>query len=458
MVDIALAVSWLQNSNGGSSCLDFRQVTEQHDCQVRARGQASVRSSLGVHTLPKLSLSKSKTRSALLDFSRSGAFRNSQLLTAFLNSSVIGIAIFDKKLRFEAVNDALAGMLGISPDVHSGKSVRKVIGRTAARLEPVLRRVFSEGRHVPSFEITAAVPLKNPPVGWTQAAFPIKNASGTVTKAGVIIIRGTELPSKQTSPPDICKILPTIKDQQSTGISEAKRPPVRSLLFRDLDDSAYSAILAAGRPIARSRGEWFCRQGERSNSLYLLTAGRAKLSGSTPAGKEVLFGWTRTGDVFGLGTLVTSSPDYCWTTSAVEDSSALVWDRATIRGFADCWPSIFENGLRITLQWTLQLQERLEEVATEMVEQRLAHTISHLSPIPGTVAELQISDEELAQMIGTNMFAVNRILNRWRRLGYLQKTRKRLLIRSPENISWIAEHGRDEPMPSTDELSLKTRA
>lgn len=402
-------------------------------------------------------LRESEARSALLDFSRSGAFRNSQLLTAFVNSSVIGIAIVDNKLRFEAINDTLARKLGISKEADLGKTVRKVLGSTAKKLEPVLRKVFSKGLVTPSFEITDRVPLKSPPVGWTQAVFPIKNASGVVTKACLIIIQDPEPALKRASPAVDHKLTPTVMTLVP-GAPEANRRSMRSVLFQGLDDSAYNIIMAAGRPMSLSRGELFCRQGLQATRLYLFTAGRAKLTGSTSAGKEVLIGWTRTGDILGVGTLLTSSPPYCWTASAVENCSTLVWDRPTIRGFADCWPSLFENGLQVALQWALQLQERFEEIATEMVEQRLAHCILRLSPTSSTVAELHISDEELSNMIGTNLFSVNRILNRWQKLGYLRKMRKRVLIHSRENILWIAEHGPGEPMPSTYRLSLDARA
>lgn len=396
----------------------------------------------------------SKLQSSLLHFARSGALSNSQLVTACLNSPAVGIAILDKQLRFEAFNDALASTLGMAANGPMGLTIRQTLGPGAVQLERQVRKVFSAGRTLPGFEITATAKK----VRWSGTTFPICDALGAVVNVGVIMVRGR---------------LPGLKEMASGTVDSALRPrtePIlaqvanidsarlRSSLFRNLDDNSLELVLSAAQIVHRSRGEFFCQQGAQATHLYLFTSGRVKLSGTTQAGREVLIDWMKVGDVVGLGGLVPLPVQYCWTASALEESHALAWDRATISGLAVCWPSIYENGLQIALRWALQLQERLEEVSTEMVEQRLAHIILRLAPAHQTEkpAYLRISDEELSLMIGTNMFAVNRIINRWQKLGYVQKARKRLLILSHEGLSQVAQN--EVPVNSIENVRLETGA
>ena len=400
---------------------------------------------------------KSELRSLPIDSARLGVLGTSQLLTAFLNSPVIGFAILDKELRFEATNKALAAILRTSAEAYLGKTIQETLGSTAVPLELLLRRIFFDTRTIPSFEFTGIVPIDRIPAHWTQVAFPIRDASGAVTRVGMIVAQGTTPGLETTITADAPKMLRRSTEHNPDSVVAINRAQLRSSLFRGLDDNAFDLIVEAAEPVHRARGEFFCKQDERATRVYLLTSGQARVSGSTRAGKEVLIDWMRVGDVVGVGALVPVPFPYCWTVRAVADSSALGWDHSKIRNFAASWPSLFENGLRIALQWVLQLQERLETVATEMVEPRLAQTILRMLPVAGE-NELQVSDEELALMIGSNLFAVNRIINRWQKRGCVQKTRKRLLILSREDLLRIAEHRSDERSPSHKQLPLKNRA
>ncbi len=408
---------------------------------------------MGPHTSPA---ENADFRSSLLQFARSGSLSSCQLLTACLDSSIIGIAIVDKRFRLEAFNRALAAMLNISAERHLGKTIQETLGRGANQLERELRKVFSLGHSVSNIYITEATPRATP-VRWTGCAFPIRNDSGVVIKAGVILLQGKGFRVEENGarPREVPR---DIKEDLPASIFAFERAKLRSPLFRDLDDSSLDLVLSVAQVAHRSRGDLFCQQGSTATHLYLFTKGRLKLSGVTRAGKEVLIDWMKPGDIVGLGTLVPLPVEYCWTACAVEDSTALAWDQATIRGLASCFPSIYENALQTALKWVLQLQERLEEMATEMVEQRLAHTILRMAPHGSNkdVAQLRISDEELALMTGTTLFAVSRIIRRWQKLGYVQKARKRLLVLNRRGLMQIAEHGGQEQVESIESVSLET--
>jgi len=218
-------------------------------------------------------------------------------------------------------------------------------------------------------------------------------------------------------------------------------------LFRNLDEVTVTSLRKAARCRQLLPGEIFCRQGETVASLYLLKAGLAKASGTTASGNEVLLDWIYPGDAFGMEALLSSPMNHVWSIRANEASEALEWDKATIGHFAACCPHLYDNILGIILRGDHQLQERFTGLATERVEPRLARLTLHLSrsSTDHGSGELHISDEELAQMAGTNLFTVNRVLNHWRRLGHVEKSRRRLIVLHIDRLSAIAEGSASGP-------------
>src|ERR1700676_938416 len=81
-----------------------------------------------------------------------------QILSALLSTSIVGVALCDRRLRFRAVNDALASMNGLSAEAHLGHSLRDVLGGAAPRVEAAFRHVFATGSPLPNFELTAQLP------------------------------------------------------------------------------------------------------------------------------------------------------------------------------------------------------------------------------------------------------------------------------------------------------------
>ncbi len=211
-------------------------------------------------------------------------------------------------------------------------------------------------------------------------------------------------------------------------------------LFRDLDDVAVGLILKAAQRCSRDRGEVFCRQGERAANLYLLTDGLVKVGAITKSGKEVLLDWIKPEEAFGLGALLSPPAEYTWTIYAAIPSVALEWNVATVNCFAESYPKFYRSALAIALRWTRQLQQRFEELSTEKVEQRLASLVLFLARRFATKEppEVHTSDEELAQMTGTNLFTVNKLVHSWQRLGYVNKSRGRLQVVDSEGLLTIA--------------------
>lgn len=106
----------------------------------------------------------------------------------FFNNSNVGLAVFDEKLRYRAINPWLASVHGYSVDFHIGKTVRTILGEVAAVADPAIRRVFATGRPISNLEIGGKLPTKTEPERWVDNLFPIKNQWGEVHQVGAVVV------------------------------------------------------------------------------------------------------------------------------------------------------------------------------------------------------------------------------------------------------------------------------
>jgi CRP-like cAMP-binding protein len=111
------------------------------------------------------------------------------------------------------------------------------------------------------------------------------------------------------------------------------------------------------------------------------------------------------------------------------------------------------NALGVLASHVREFQNRYRELATERVERRLARTILRLANQTGrkieegVLLDLPLTRQDLAEMSGTTLFTVSRILSRWEVDGLILSGRERLVIRFPHGIVRIAE---DLPDHQTD--------
>ena len=375
-----------------------------------------------------------------------------QFISAFMESATVGLAIVDRQLRFRVINYSLAEMNGVKPQLHLGKTIGEILGGASPQIERIFNRVFDSQKPARNFELTALLPTRSQVGHWIENFFPIKDRVGRVKEAAAVVVEIVD-PTLRNFPRHLygdlrrnfqvsgadqinCSrpILPT-----NNGLLDANTRLACSL-FGCVEQQFAHSIWRMARHHRHSPGEVFCIEGQPATRLFLLSKGLVKLVGTTRSGKEVLLDWMQPGEAFGVGALLPSAAKYLWTVVAVEESEALSWDRNAVRSFAQFAPQAFENALQIALGWAAQLQERFKALSDGYVEQRLAHLVLRLSKAWNGrgYGEVRISDEELAEMAGTNMFSVNKILSRWRRQGYIHKARLHLKVLDREHLMQLS--------------------
>jgi CRP-like cAMP-binding protein len=205
-----------------------------------------------------------------------------------------------------------------------------------------------------------------------------------------------------------------------------------------LPPAALASIIAAATRRQFLAHSVIMHEGYPADHLFLMLSGRARGFCMTTRGEKVHVLWFPPGEVFGGATFLSKPLDYLTSTEAVIKSTALMWDRATIRSLAAQYPRLVENALLIAYDYFVAYRALHIAATYQTARQRLAQVLGNLANGMGErVTEgvaLDVRNEELANEANITIFTTSRLLSEWQRKGILTKRRGKVVLRSPENL------------------------
>jgi len=218
----------------------------------------------------------------------------------------------------------------------------------------------------------------------------------------------------------------------------------RGAFFRDLEPGALAEVVAAARDRRVGDGEAVFREGEPADWFCVVTDGRLKLTQLGADGNEVILRFVGPGEAT-AALAIFEGVEYPLTARAVGPTSVLEWDRATIQTMLQRHPALAVNTVRLLSERLREVQERFRELATERVAQRVARALLRLvrqagrKVERGVVIDMPLSRQNLAEMTGTTLFTVSRVLSEWQEQGILESRRERVTVTNPHGLVAIAE-------------------
>ncbi len=231
----------------------------------------------------------------------------------------------------------------------------------------------------------------------------------------------------------------------------------RCFLLRDMDDPARQAILKEGHLRHVEPGSFFFHQGEASEWLYILYSGRVKLVQLTPEGEQVVVNYFGPGQ--GLGIIVAlNEVAYPLSAEAIEPCEAVGWHRDEMKRLMLQHPQLALNGMKMMGSRFTRLQERFRDVSTKRVEQRIARTLLRLvrqfgkRVEEGVLIDVPLARQDIAEMTGTNLYNVSRILSKWEQAGWIVSYRKQVILRKAHEVVVLAEDLTADPFLDVDEV------
>lgn len=215
-------------------------------------------------------------------------------------------------------------------------------------------------------------------------------------------------------------------------------------LFDELPFGALDEIYRATVSRAYAAGSFLFYQDDPAEQVFVLAEGRIKLYQLTPDGQQVNMRVATPWMMIAAIGLVEGAV-YPISAQAAEDSRLLVWRQADLLAAIQRYPGLALNALRILANHVREAQDRYRELATERVERRLARTILRLAgqagrkTEAGVLLDLPLTRQDLAEMCGTTLFTVSRILSQWEAQSLVQAGREQVIIRFPHGLVRIAE-------------------
>ena len=167
------------------------RATELERQVDRTRAMADYLQSVNVElreTVAELSRTRAEKQSAVREHEESRA-----TLDVVLAGASVGIALVDRDLRFERVNETFGGFDGVDVDAHTDRAMGEVAPHLAASLAPAIARVLDTERPELGIEVEGAV-RDDPadPRHWMVNVYPVRGPEGKVRGAGVVAVETTE--------------------------------------------------------------------------------------------------------------------------------------------------------------------------------------------------------------------------------------------------------------------------
>ncbi len=217
----------------------------------------------------------------------------------------------------------------------------------------------------------------------------------------------------------------------------------QAAVFRQASIEDLQAILDVSAFRRVEEGEYFFMQGDPAEHSYLLTHGQVKLLQSNRLGQVVNLRTVYPWQLFGALGAVRTTADYPASAQALEDSTSLATPSAHLKELLGRRPNLSMDMMQEMTLYIQEMQSRYRELATERVEQRICRAMLRLAAQSGQRVEdgieLSISREDLAEMTGTTLHTVSRVLAEWHRQGLVEAGRERVRLVQPHALVRIAE-------------------
>ena len=213
----------------------------------------------------------------------------------------------------------------------------------------------------------------------------------------------------------------------------------RAPLFRALDDDGAAALQAGVTNVELARGERLFEEGASGNQLYVVLDGKIKLTRAAADGRENLLSVLGPGEMFGELSLFDPRPRTA-SAVAVTDSRLGALAHDDLRNWLTGRPDVALHLLQALAQRLRRANDVMADLVFTDVPGRVAKALLDLADRFGAVRDdgLQVNhdltQEELAQLVGASRETVNKALADFAARGWLQLSAKSVLLIEPERL------------------------
>jgi CRP/FNR family transcriptional regulator, cyclic AMP receptor protein len=192
----------------------------------------------------------------------------------------------------------------------------------------------------------------------------------------------------------------------------------------DFDLQTFLAAAGKGRTLGDHPKDYqVFRQGDPADAIFYILKGKVKLTVVSKQGKEAVVAILGAGDFFGEGCLAGQALRMA-SAAAMSECSIMRLEKAGVIHMLHDQPAFSERLLHHLLSRNIRIEEDLVDQLFNSSEKRLARVLLLLANFgkegkPEPVIP-KISQETLAEIVGTTRSRVSFFMNRFRKLGFIQ--------------------------------------
>ncbi|MFD1505390.1 Crp/Fnr family transcriptional regulator [Georgenia yuyongxinii] len=204
-------------------------------------------------------------------------------------------------------------------------------------------------------------------------------------------------------------------------------------LFEALDEQDQAALRSLMSETSLRRGETLFNEGDPGDRLYILTEGKVKLGHTSPDGRENLLAVLGPGELLGELTLFDPGPRST-TATAVAPTRLLELEHQDLMEFLEGRPSLAKHMLKALAQRLRRTNESLADLVFSDVPGRVAKALLDLADRFGEITDdgvhvpHDLTQEELAQLVGASRETVNKSLAEFVSRGWIRLEGRAVLL------------------------------
>jgi CRP/FNR family cyclic AMP-dependent transcriptional regulator len=222
----------------------------------------------------------------------------------------------------------------------------------------------------------------------------------------------------------------------ATGADDAL---LRSPIFKVLSEADSTTLRASATALALSKGDRLFAEGDGGDQLYIVLEGKIKLVRAAPDGRENLVSVHGPGEMFGELSMFDPSPrDF--TAVAVTDARLAAMAHQDLRRWLVTRPEVAMQLLRALAEQLRRITEVYTDLVFTDVPGRVAKALLELAGRfgseqgDGIQVNHDLTQEELAQLVGASRETVNKALADFTGRGWIQLSAKSVLLLDAERL------------------------
>jgi CRP-like cAMP-binding protein len=214
----------------------------------------------------------------------------------------------------------------------------------------------------------------------------------------------------------------------------------RSGLFQGVEPDAAEALANDMETVEIRRGETLFSEGETGDSLYIVLSGKLKLGHRAADGRHNLVAIMGPSDIVGELSLFDPGPRTA-TATAVTDVRLARLKKVSLRPWLNNRPEIAEQLLRVLARRLRRTNDAVADMIFTDVPGRVAKALLQMAARFGNRnggvlrVNLDLTQEELAQLIGASRETVNKALAEFASRGWLRLDGRSVIILDPERLA-----------------------